>query len=193
MAGLRLPFQDILTKLATINVTTPDGLTVPLYARKFNNQIRDEKGSKLYDFQRPAAFVELVSPVTFEIIGTGFRSADIGIKIHLVHDFYNQDGTFEQDLVIYDIRDMVIMALSQYCPTACGPLNCVSEYDDYDHDNLVVYVCEFICNFTDSKGSKYDPTKGLYDETQDPDMDLQVVKDGIPVPVPIDNEYIIPQ
>lgn len=196
MSGISAPLRDILTKLSALTVVNQDGQTVNLYARIFNNQIKDVQSGELYIFPRPAAFVEIVSPATFETIGGGFRSADLGIKIHIVHEFYNQDGTFEQDLAIYDLRDKIVSVteaggLSQYCPTACGPMNCVNEYPDYDHDNLVVYVCEFITNFTDSKGSKLDPAYGLYDEIQDANMDLQVIDGGIPPPTVDPNPYII--
>ena len=196
MSGISAPLRDILTKLNALTVVNQNGLETNLYARIFNNQYRDLREGAIYEFPRPAAFVEIVSPATFEIIGSGFRSADLGIKIHIVHDYYNADGTFAQDLAIYDLRDKIVSVtenggLSQYCPTACGPMNCVNEYPDYDHDNLVVYICEFITNFTDSKGSKLDPDSGLYDDTQNPDMDLEVVNGGVPEPTPDVNPYII--
>jgi hypothetical protein len=194
MAGIKQPLIDILTRLTEIQVLNQDGQTINLYARIWNNQLRDIKEGKSYEWPRPAAFVEIVSPATYDVIGLGFRSADLGIKIHLVHDFYNQDETFEQDLIIFDLRDQLIMALSQYCPTACGPLNCMHEDQDYDHDNLYHYICEFVCNFTDSKGSKHDPEAGKVIESVDPNLDLSTVKDGIPAPVAEVQEYlIIPQ
>ena len=170
MSGIRPAIQDILTKLSAVAVTNADGYATTLYSRLWNNQLRDLEGDKGYAWPMPAAFVEVVSPVSYDILGLGFRSADIGIKIHLIHEFLNQDGTFEQDLTIFDLRDQIIKGLSQYCPTACGALNCISESNDSDHDNLVHYVMEFVCNFIDSKGSP------LEDMNEDiiPDLDLRV-------------------
>ena len=197
MSGILPVITDLLAKLATIQVVNQDGQTVPIYSHIWNNQISYAEDGKGYSWPRPAAFIELVSPVQFEIIGLGFRSADIGIRVHLIHDFYNSEGTYGQDLTIFDLRDKVISVkdgLSQYCPTACGPLNCVSESQDYDHGNLYHYILEFITNFTDSKGSKYDPANEQFIETTDPDLDLLV--DLIPKPadyVPENDYFIIPQ
>jgi len=205
MSGIKPVITDLLAKLATIQVQNQDGQTVPIYSHIWNNQLAYAEDGKGYSWPRPSAFIEIVSPAQFEIIGLGFRSADLGIRIHLVHDFFDaQDGTYEQDLTIFDLRDKVVSAhntdttkqsgLSQYCLTACGPLNCVSESQDYDHGNLYHYILEFICNFTDSKGSKYDPANGQFIETSDPDLDLLV--DLIPKPddyVPENDYFIIPQ
>ena len=182
MAGIKEAIVDILTQLALIPVTNADSQSTTLHARIWNNQVNDIKSGEGYEWPRPAAFVEIISPVSFEIIGVGFRSADIGIKIHLVHDYYNADGTFEQDVKIFDLRDKVIMAMSGYCPTACGPLNCISEFQEYNHDNLYHYICEFLCNLTDSKGSIYDPNAGKIIESVNPDLDATPTA-----------EYYIPQ
>lgn len=182
MAGIKEALSDILTKLNAINVKNAEGGFGSLYARIWNNQVGYLNDGSGYSWPRPAAFVEVVSPASFEVIGSGFRSADLGIKIHIVHDFYNADDTFEQDMVIFDLRDQVIMGLSQYCPTACGPLNCISEFQDYNHGNIYHYICEFICNLTDSRGSKYEPEAGNFTESANANLDLDVKP-----------EFIIPQ
>lgn len=205
MSGILPVITDILAKLATIQVVNQDNYTVPLYARVWNNQLDNLEDGKSYSWPRPAAFVEVISPASFEVIGLGFRSADLGIRIHLIHDFYDAgDGTYEQDLTIFDLRDKVVSAhntdtnvqsgLSQYCPTACGPMNCIAESQDYDHGNLYHYILEFITNFTDSKGSKYDPANGQFIEELTPDLDLQVDLVDKPADyVPEDDYFIIPQ
>ena len=193
MAGIKLPILDILAQLTAINAVNSDFITGPIYARIWNNQLRDAREGKNYTWPRPAAFVEIINPVNFEVIGLGFRSADLGIRIHLIHDFTNQDGTYEQDLPIFDLRDKVIMALTQYTPTACGPMNCISEEQEYDHDNLYHYVLNFVCNFIDSKGSPMDPEADKYDETANPNMDASIVKvDSNPEPTDSNPEFIIP-
>jgi len=192
--GISQPIGDILSKLSAIQVFNNDSQTVPLYSRIWNNQLRNIKDGKDYTWPRPAAFVEIVSPATYEVIGLGFRSADLGIRIHLIHEFYNQDGTFEQDLIVFDLRDTILANLSQYCPTACGAMNCIREEQDYDHDNLYHYILEFVCNFIDSKGSPFDPSLNNYDETANPNLDASIVNGGVPAPVPDPNpEFIIPQ
>ncbi len=189
MSGIRPLVEDILTKLSQVNVTNADGYATTLYSRLWNNQLRETEQGKGYSWPMPAAFVEVVSPVSFEVLGLGFRSADIGIKIHLIHEFLNQDGTFEQDLTIFDLRDQIIKSLSQYCPTACGALNCISESNDSDHDNLVHYVMEFVCNFIDSKGS---PLEEMNEDIIE-DLDAQVVASEAQTETQDNTYFIIPK
>jgi hypothetical protein len=164
MAGIKQPIQDILARLAAIPVINGDNNQAPLYSNIWNNQVKDMKikeGAKTYAFPLPAAFLEILTPVKFEAMGLGLRSADLGIRIHLVHEFYNTDGTQELDLTIFDLRDAILATdngLSFYCPSSCGPMVCVSEEQDYDHSNVYHYILDFACNFTDSKGSAFDST-----------------------------------
>lgn len=168
MAGIKAPMQDILTQLSTITVTNGDGNNVALYARVWNNQLRSEHEGKLYDFPKPAAFLEIISPVQYQEIGGNFRNADLGINIHLINEYFNGDGTFEQDLAVFDLRDQIIALLSQYKPTGCGLMVCVNESQDYDHDSVYHFVLGFLVNFIDSKGSPYDPPRGGYIDSVPP-------------------------
>lgn len=156
MAGIKQPLQDMLARLTTLQVTNGDGNTVALHCRVWNNQIRYENDGILYSFPRPAAFVEVVSPATFEVLGQGYESCDINFRVHLTHENYNNEGTFEQDLAIFDLRDKVKSLLTAYRPTNCGPLNAMSEQQDYEHSNVYHYIIDFVCNFTDTIGSRLD-------------------------------------
>lgn len=186
MSGLKQPIQDILTKMQTLDVRNGDGNTVKLVARMWNNQLRMDQEGKMQVFAKPAGFLEVVSPATYEIIGQGFRSSDISFRVHLITDNLNTEGYFEQDLTVFDLRDKVIGLLSGYKPTGCGELNSISEQQDYDHNNLYHYIIDFVCNFTDTKGSKLDADK--------PDA---YVESGTPttliLSVTADDEYIKPQ
>lgn len=194
MAGIKAPLQDILTKLATIQVTNGDGNIVDLYARVWNNQIATEKAGETYVYPKPAAFVEIESPIVFQEIGQNMRSADLGINIHIAHEFYNEDVTFEQDLLVFDIRDSVIAALSQFKPTGCGQLVSTGEQQDFDHTNIYHYVISFVCNFIDSKGSPYDTGRGTYIEKPAPTGVNIIATEGTqPVFEKINQPYKIPQ
>lgn len=168
MAGIVQPIKDILAALTTINVINQDGYSVPLYTRVWNNQIKSEEEGKLYDFPKPAAFVEIVSPITYIEAGMNFLNTDININVHLVHEYYNLDGTYEQDLVIYNLRDAVIRLLNSFTPTACSNMTCNGERMNYDHDNLYHYILSFDCNYMDSKGSPWDPGAGIYIDSVPP-------------------------
>lgn len=168
MSGIKAPLLDILTKLATLDVTNGDGQTVKLYSRVWNNQLNSERDAKIYDYPKPAAFVEFITPVTFTEMGGNFGNADIGVNVHLIHEYYNADGTFEQDMLVFDLRDKIVALLSQYKPTACGLMVRVNEQQDFDHDNLYHYIIGFAVNFVDSKSSPYDPQAGKYIDSATP-------------------------
>jgi hypothetical protein len=151
MAGIKQPIIDILTRIATLQVTNKSGQTMALRPRIWNNQLSLEKAGQYIDYQKPAVFLEVINNVLYDELGYGVQSADVGWRIHVIDEFYDaQDGTFEQDLQIFDLRDQLVALLSLFEPTACGPLVRTAEGQDYDHDNLYHYTIDFICNFTDS-------------------------------------------
>lgn len=147
MAGIKQPIQDVITQLKTIT----DLQTV----RVFNNQIAMEREGKYADYAKPAAFVEVQNDVEWGQLEGGVSAADLAFRIHLVHEYYDdQAGNFEQDLVIFDLRDKVIAALMLFEPTACSAMQKLQEQQDFDHDNLYEYTIDFITHFVDDKGAK---------------------------------------
>lgn len=153
MPKIKDPLLDILSKLSTLQATNSDQQLANIFSRVWNNQYLNEQEGKTQYYPKPAAFVEIVMPVSFEVLGEGYRSADIAFRIHIVHEFFNADGTFEQDLLIYELRDLIIKALHLYSPSGCGALTAVSEEQDYDHTNVNHYIIDFVCNFIDATGS----------------------------------------
>lgn len=183
MAGIKQPLQDVLNRLAALTAANGDGNVVPVYTRIWNNQLAMLEGGETFDFPKPAFFVEIINGVQFDQIGTGFRSADLGFNIHIVHEFYDAgSGNFEDDLAVFDLRDQVVKALTNWRPTACGEMISTGESQDYDHNNLYHYVISFVCNFIDSKGSLYDVEAGNYTDSEPPvDLALNVAFGTEPV------------
>lgn len=149
------PIQDVGARLSTYMVQTPDNITVPIYVRIWNNQIRNLKDGTGYAFQRPAAFIEVVNDAAFEPLQEGYRSVDLAFRIHIVHDYLNAEGTLEQDLKIFTHRDNIIALFAFYCPVGCGPMIAIREVQEYDHGNMVEYVIDFGCNFTDGTANRW--------------------------------------
>jgi hypothetical protein len=157
MAGIKQPIKDILTKLATLQVVNQDNQTVGLFARLFNDQFSKLKKGEIEALPLPAGFLQLVSPTNFKRIGAGNDAGDITFRLHLGHEHMDAgDGTMEQDLAIFDIRDAAINLLSDYQPTGCSPLMFISEEPDNEHTNLYVYKIDFITHFIDTSASKQD-------------------------------------
>jgi hypothetical protein len=160
MSGLRKPLEDVMTKLRGLTVTTADGVRQEPFVRVWNNQVSYDRKGEHYGFPKPAIFVEVMMDARYDVIGQGYLSADLGWRIHLVHEFYNAEGTMEQDLDVFDLRDQITTQLSGFLPTACSSLFKVSETLDHDHDSIYHYVIDFASNFIDSTGS--DDDRGLF-------------------------------
>ena len=175
MAGIKNVIQDVLAKLATIQVTNNDSSLATPHIRVWNNQLKYDEAGQIESFPKPAFFVEIITPLTFEIIGQGYRSSDVGIRIHIIHEYYNDAGgvTYEQDLPVFDLRDQIIILLTYFNPSGCGPMVSVSEEQDTNHTNLYHYIVDFVCNFTDSKGSRLDVGRDVY-VASTPPLDLEV-------------------
>ena len=78
MSGIKQPIQDILNILATMQVVNADGSIVGMYSRVWNNQFKYEEQGKLYDYPKPAAFLEIINKATYEEIGIGFQMPGMG-------------------------------------------------------------------------------------------------------------------
>ena len=177
MSGIRPAISDVLNQLATLQVQNQDLQTVLLSTRIFNNQIKRQKDGKEYAIALPAAFVEVVNNNQFNHLLNGVNESDIVFRVYFTHWFTDaQDGTLDQDLLIFDLRDSIIRCLSDFRPTACGNMVLTAEGQDYDHGDVYVYVLEFTTGFTDSKGSPYDDgrTDKFINSTPPVAIDLQI-------------------
>lgn len=179
---------DILNLLATVPTV--------LHVNLWNNQIKDEDKGKIYDFPKPALFLEMIPHPQWEELGLGLQSADMGWRIHLAHEFYDdQNGNFERNIPVMLLRDDVKATLSLQWPTGCGPLVMRTEVQDPNHTNIYHYVMDFTCNFIDSKGSPYDEAAGKRTTSTPPTalvLDASIVP-AIAAPTFPISRFIIPQ
>ncbi|MFB6456563.1 hypothetical protein ACE38W_14930 [Chitinophaga sp. Hz27] len=166
MAGIKAPIVDILNRLKEI-----DSLQ---FIRIWNSQLEYLEDGGNYDFPKPAAFLEVIPGAQFDALLMGFASADLVFRIHLVHEYYDaQNGTFEQDLVVFDLRDSIVKSLTLFAPNTCGALTLFSEGQDFDHNNIYHYTVDFYSNFIDSTGSPLDPNSGKF-ITKDPPTSIVI-------------------
>ena len=188
MSGILQVIQDIQTQLLKVIVQNQEGENVPIHNDIWNNQIEWMMAGELENIPRPSAFIEIINDVRYEIMGGGFRNAHLGIRIHIVNEFYNTEGTFGTNLKIFGIRDKIVASylavspgLSGYVPSGCSPLNCMSEGQQYDHKNIYHYILDFACNFVDSKMSPYDIGAGVYTEGIVSDLDQNTTVSPDPI------------
>lgn len=169
MSGIKAPIQDILTRLSSITPLNQDNLAVPLYARVWNGQIKQLEKGETYNFPLPAAFLELPNPASYSNLLNGIDEADIVWRVHIAHEFYDAaDGTFDQDLSIFDLRDQVIAILCGFKPTGCGTIYRISEEQDYTHNNIYHYIIDFKSAFIDSTGSPFNSGRPDFTESAPP-------------------------
>jgi len=138
----------MLTQLGTVATVE--------YVAVWNNQLALLRAGTISDFSKPACFLE-ISSQNYGQVGAGCSVADLFWKIHVIYqELDGGDGTMDEMLSVFDLRDSVKVALTSFKPTNCTQLMQESEAQDYNHDNLYHYILSFKCAFVDTKGSYFD-------------------------------------
>ena len=167
MAGVKEAILSIREKLKEI--------TALQFVAIWNNQLSQDEEGQIYSFPKPAAFIEARTPNPFVPIGGGYSQSDVTFVIHLIDEHYNNpDGTFEQNLSVYDTKAAIVTLLTGFKPDQCGVLMKMAEGQDYEHTNLYHYTIEFLTGLIDTAGSDEDqgavitkdPPTGLIIETE---------------------------
>lgn len=158
MSGIKDVIIDIRTKLESL---AGDGGPFK-HTGVWTNQLEYLENGTTYSFPLPCCFVEIVDP-TFRSLGGGYRQADLEIRIHIGHEYYNAaDGRMEENLDYFDLRDLITETFHLYQPVGCGHMLGNSDKYDIKHTNVYHGVVAFIVGFIDSKGSRKDPA--VYDK-----------------------------
>lgn len=159
--GLKETILSICQKLATIPVTTLDGLASTMYVRIWNDQIERKKEGRGYIYQTPACFVELTINES-ETLGQGATGHDAIVRVLLEQNNYNTEGSYDEDLDIFALRDKVHQALNGFKPANASPLVIGAPVLDHNHDNTYLCALEYRTHITDLTGSIYDEAAGVY-------------------------------
>lgn len=176
--GLAIMTQDVLTRLATIDTVSADQVEGQLHVRLWNNQLDRMIEGSGYVVPMPSAFVEMMLDRDQSYnIGQGVTRIPLTVRVHLLQQHFNTEGSFDQDLLVYVLRDAVVRKLQLFKPSNSSTLSLGSESPDYAHDNIYHYVIDFYGEFIDFTGSKFDEDTGLYIENTPP-IALQVNVNG---------------
>lgn len=174
---IKTAFQDVLLIARQI--------TGVQYVAIFNNQVREEQDGKTFDFPKPALLIEIENPNQgLQTLGQdNVTVSEITWRISIVHEQLDAaDGTLDQNLDVFDYRDLVKVAMTGIRPKNCSHWMYVEESQDYAHNNIYVYSIGFKCSFVDTKGSPLDPDSNTYITFEPPiALDLGV---WITVPIP---------
>ena len=149
-------------------IQTKLGTDVPevLFIHMWNNQVErlkeeNEEGISTYLFRIPATLIEFVSPMEIQQLGNGVQLYDpLIIRIHFLHNLLDAgDGTMEQNLEVFDLKNKVYKSLQGFEPTGAVAFVRVAEEQEYDHPNLYHFMMDFQTNFVDSATTK--PVDGV--------------------------------
>lgn len=144
--SLKTTITDIMTRLREIESVK--------FVHVFNNQFEYMEQQQSYSFPFPCVFVEAINPGAFNQIGGGYQQADIDFRIHIGMEQYDSaDGNMEQNLDIFDLRDLVFQKLSLYKPSMCTEMVKIAEEQDYQHTAIYHYVMDFRTGFIDKSAS----------------------------------------
>jgi hypothetical protein len=101
--------------------------------------------------------LEVVNPPEYTQLGKGYRESDVNWIVHIVMEQLDAaDGTMEQNLTIFDLKDTVVALLSGQRPPGCSSLFSTREEQDFKHTNVYHFKVHFKCGFIDSIGSPFD-------------------------------------
>jgi hypothetical protein len=154
---IKTALQDVLLQARSVSGVQ--------YAAVFNNQIIQEQDGKTFDFPKPAILIEIDTPNTgLQTLGTdNVTVSELTWRLSIVHEQLDAgDGTLDQNLDVFDYRDLVKVAFTSFRPTNCSYWQYSEESQDYAHNNIYVYGISFKCSFVDTKGSPLDPDSTVY-------------------------------
>lgn len=153
MASIKQPILDVMNRIRN---ELPAFKTI----RIWNNQPKAEKDGQYVAYPKPACFVQVMTGAEWAALQGGNTASDLVMLFHIIHEYYDAaDGTFEQDLPVFDLRDSVLAKFTLFKPSGCGPFSLVMDTQDEDHDNIYEYIVGFATHFIDTAGATQYITK----------------------------------
>lgn len=166
---IKTVFQNMLTQASEVS-------GVSHYA-VWNNQIDSLLAGTGISFATPALFIELITNDSAKFL-VGISRSYVTWRIHILHRQEDAgDGTFDQNLDVFDIRDAVKVKFTNYTQDNCAPLSFAGEEQDYNHNNVYHYIIDFTSAITDSKGSPLDPDSTEWQEVDASGYNIDITID----------------
>lgn len=192
MAGIADGIRSILAALAAIPVVNGDGATTIPYVRVWKNQIHRLEAGELEAFPMPAFFLEISGLIDWQSVGQGVNTGDPDWTIHIAHEFYDAgDGTMEQDLAVFDLRDTILNVLTLFQPTGGGPWECKQEEHDINNKNIYHLILKFRGHFIDYAGSRINPSTTKF-QYKEPPTPIVITADPGKGGSPVQRDFQIP-
>ena len=136
---------DIRAKLNSITIVTLDGITSNLFAILWNNQIEYLKQGQTLALPNICAFIEIIVDGSNSIGGRSFNlENDLTVNIHLLHTHYSTESMQDENLLVYDLRKIVMDALYDFkANSMVATFDKVGETMDFDHNNIYHYILSY--------------------------------------------------
>lgn len=154
----------------------------------FNNQFELTESGKMYSFPFPCCFIEFVNDQPVQQLGNGIQIYNpLIIKIHIGNNQADAaDGTMEQDLSVFDLKQEVYAALQKFEPSGAIPFIRTNETQDYNHTNIYHFIQEYTTSYVDQQQAE--PVGGVLSEAP-LDLDLTVTYDPAPYLKPLEENF----
>lgn len=125
-----------------------------LHTALYNNQIaymNREQGVE-ESFALPAGLIEFVNDNVPRSIGNGVQIYEpLVVRIYtIMQQLDSGTGTQNQNLDIFALKNKVYLALQNWHTEGSGTFDRTGEKQDYDHNNLYVWIMEFTTSYIDS-------------------------------------------
>jgi hypothetical protein len=157
-----------------------DNLSVVKTIRKWNNQLGllyDEKGAKTNMFRMPAVFPSFNTADIMQL-GEGRQLYNLEFDLHILHwQLDGGAGTFEQDLRVFDLKDIIYGTIQKFQPgltdeeNPAGACVRIAEFEDNQHRGVFHFIQRYKATWVDN--AMAEPVGGI--DWNDPmPVELQV-------------------
>lgn len=171
---------SIIEKLATIEVQNQDRNDVLLCSNIWQGQL-DDLIASVDIINLPACYVEIVAEQN-QMLGSDFSGKDATVRLHILHENYNNEGGLDANLLVFDLRDKVLGIMNKFTPTNASSLVYVSENLDTAPTNIYHYVIDFRTHIIENMNEILDSNYGgvLVETLNNPTLQVdEVITDNI--------------
>ena len=182
---------DIIERIKTATGVQFVALFNQQYQRILSGQDDGEDG---FLFLTPAVFIEFDFSDVRQL-GAGYQMYEVRTKLHIVDlQADAADGTLDQNLQIFDIKNDVFLKVQKFKPTKGSEMVRVSEIPDYSHNNLYIWQQEYVNTLVANEGK--DVIGGLTKEAPQEfnfqtTTNTQLIAENGDLLITENNEYII--
>jgi hypothetical protein len=136
---------ELKSKLNNITIVTQDGINSNLFAILWNNQIENQLNGQSLALPNICAFIEIIVDSSNAVGGNSYNiQSDITINIHLQHTHYNTEFSNDENLLVYDLRKLVIDSLYGFKSNSMvATLDKTGEQMDFNHSNIYHYIITY--------------------------------------------------